>query len=173
MAKQVNFAIPFGMGAESLARALGTDHEKAESYIQAWNERYTGVPTYLTDLWQRLRYIKPIRNSMRRVFSPISGRIRKFNEVTDRFGRLERKVRACQAQQMEADLAKMAMIEIDRQLRNHSMESRLVMMIHDSLVVEAPRAELPEARRIMKHAMEHCVDWPEVRLEVDIKEGWG
>jgi DNA polymerase I len=152
-AKAVNFGICFGQGAHSLASDLGVHPDQAQSYIDSFFGVYRGAGKFFDETVQSL---KDQKNPEERViFSPF-GRIRKF---TTRFtSREARKARVTPLQQMESDIVKQAMVGINREFVKRGMRSKLVMMIHDSIWVEAPEEEANEARQIMDKIMTTAAD---------------
>lgn len=152
-AKAVNFGICFGQGPHSLAADLGIHPDQAQSYIDSFFGMYRGAAKFFEETVQRL---KDQKNPEERVILSPFGRVRRF---TKRFtGREARKARVTRLQQMESDIVKQAMVGINREFVKRGMRSKLVMMIHDSIWVEAPEEEAKEARRIMEKVMTTSAD---------------
>ena len=161
-AKAINFGICFGQGARSLSADLGITPEEAQSHIDAFFKMYSGAQEFFEDTVMGLK--KKSRRT--RVITSPFGRARQFPH---RFvPREERKARVTLLQMLEADIAKRAMVRIDRTFREMGLQSRIVMMIHDSIWVEAPEAEQETARTVMEEAMTTVVDLSvplEIRFE--------
>ncbi|MEJ5367580.1 MAG: DNA polymerase I [Bryobacteraceae bacterium] len=149
-AKAVNFGIVYGQTPFGLAQQLGIPQEQAREYIQRYFERYPGVRMwidrtveevrergYTLTLWGRRRPIPDIasKNPNARAFA-------------------ERTAVNTPLQGTAADLMRKAMIVVDGELRRRGWRSRLLLQVHDELVLECPPEELEEARAMVKRAME-------------------
>jgi len=152
-AKAINFGICFGQGAVSLASDLGVHPDQAQSYIDGFFGMYKGAGKFFDETVQSL---KDQKNTEKRViFSPF-GRVRRF---TTRFTSKEaRKARVTLLQQMESDIVKQAMVGINREFVKQGMKSKIVVMIHDSIWVEAPDEEAKKATQIMEKVMTTAAD---------------
>jgi DNA polymerase I len=160
-AKAINFGICFGQGAVSLASDLGVNPDQAQSYIDGFFGMYKGAGDFFEKTVQGL---KDQKNPEKRViFSPF-GRIRKF--ATSFTSREARKARVTPLQQMESDIVKQAMVGINREFAKRGMRSKIAMMIHDSIWVEAPEEEAEEARLIMEKIMTTAAD---LRVPLQVK----
>jgi len=157
-AKQVNFGICFGISPSGLAGRINKVRQGqglpfintagAQGYIDGFYDRYPKVREFFETEWQRL---KAIPQSERLVRS-LLGRIRKFDTRAN--PAVERRFRVTVPQQIEADLIKTAMVRLSRIFNRRKMGARIVMMIHDSLWVEAPEKEAGQVRHLMKRMME-------------------
>lgn len=162
-AKAVNFGILFQMTAMGLARELGTDRSTAQRYINAFWAKYSVAKEYLDRFVQELADKKPEERMVR----SYSGRIRRFDGA---FGVSERrKAKATLLQQSEADILRLAVMRLYARLRDLKLKSRIVMLIHDAIYVEAPQDEAERAREVLKREMERAVELPIVPLEVDLE----
>ncbi|HTY21820.1 MAG TPA: DNA polymerase [Desulfomonilaceae bacterium] len=171
-AKQVNFGICFGISAGRLAGRISqvrreqglppVDQATAQTYIDHFDARYPGVKGFFETEWDRMKN----RPKSERVVKSLLGRIRRFDTTASR--PVERKFRVTWPQQIEADLIKTAMVRLDRIFKRRKMGSRIVMMIHDALWVEAPQEEATEVRHLMKRMMTTAAKLT-VPLEVDFK----
>jgi DNA polymerase-1 len=165
-AKTINFATIYGQGPFSLARQLGISQDEAKDFIRLYFERFAGVREYLDECVERAR--------RQGYAETLFGRRRYIPELKDRnyniraFG--ERVAMNSPLQGSAADLIKRAMIGIWRSLRDARHESRLLLQVHDELVVECPRDEVDEVTRVVKHEMEHAADLT-VSLVVDVGVG--
>ncbi|MGO9566352.1 MAG: DNA polymerase A family protein [Desulfomonilaceae bacterium] len=158
-AKAVNFGIGFGMGAKSLSKKISTSEAEAQAVIDQFFETYSGANAFFGQQWEKLK-----RQRGERVIRSPFGRIRKFPGRLD--AEQKRKMRVTLLQQVEADIVKIAMVKIHWNLKRHSMNTRIVMMIHDSIWLEAPEEEKDFASFLMKHLMTTAVKLS-VPLEVD------
>lgn len=165
-AKAVNFGIVYGIGAFSLAKDIGVSNKEAKEYIDSYMHTYQGVAAYMqrmidaakdtgyaTTLFGRRRYLPELAAS---------------NHMLRAFG--ERVARNMPIQGTAADIIKIAMVRVDRRLYAEKMESRLILQVHDELIVEAPEAEADRALQIVTEEMEHACDMA-VLLRADGKIG--
>jgi DNA polymerase-1 len=165
-AKAVNFGIIYGLSAFGLARQLGIERSEAAKFIAAYFARYKGVKEYLD------RHLEEVRKSgfTRTLF----GRIRPIPEIQSPQGAMralgERIALNTPLQGTAADLIKLAMIDIDRQLVGSKLGARMTLQVHDELLFEVPRARLADLRALVKQAMEQ-VHPLRVPLLVDLKAG--
>ena len=165
-AKAVNFGIVYGIGAFSLAKDIGVSNKEAKEYIDSYMHTYQGVAAYMhrmidaakdtgyaTTLFGRRRYLPELAAS---------------NHMLRAFG--ERVARNMPIQGTAADIIKIAMVRVDRRLYAEKMESRLILQVHDELIVEAPEAEADRALQIVTEEMEHACNMA-VLLRADGKIG--
>ena len=165
-AKAVNFGIVYGIGAFSLAKDIGVSNKEAKEYIDSYMHTYQGVADYMqrmidaakdtgyaSTLFGRRRYLPELAAS---------------NHMLRAFG--ERVARNMPIQGTAADIIKIAMVRVDRRLYAEGMESRLILQVHDELIVEAPEAEAARALQIVTEEMEHACDMA-VLLRADGKIG--
>ena len=173
VAKEINFAICFGMGNESLCATINEVKEKqgrsdlidpktAESYIGGFYARYPRVRQFFADEWTRMTKL-PVKD---RVVRSLLGRERHFPWRPS--AAVERQFRVTWPQQIEADLMKTAMVRLDRIFRRRNMKARIVMMIHDALWVECPEDEAEQVRYLVRRIMTTAAKLT-VPLEVDIE----
>jgi DNA polymerase I len=133
-----------------------------QEYIDQFHARYPGVQAFFEQEWKRL---KRFPRKDRVVPSPM-GRIRRFDAYPSKA--LERRFRATLPQQIEADLIKNATIRLDRIFRQRDMQARIVMMIHDSLWIEAPEKEAEQAGHLTRTMMITAAKL-RVPLEVEVE----
>jgi DNA polymerase-1 len=163
-AKAVNFGIVYGQTPFGLSQSLGIDRKEAEQYIRAYFERYSGVRRWLDQT------ISEVRRSG--ISVNLFGRRRPIPDMNSRNPNArnfaERTAVNTPLQGAAADLIKLAMIRIDDQL--HGMQARMLLQVHDELVLEAPPEEMEEVSALVKSAMEG-VKKLDVPLLVDIGAG--
>jgi DNA polymerase-1 len=165
-AKAINFGIIYGQTPFGLAAQLGIDQKEAAQFIAAYFARYRGVKEYLE------RSLDEARKSG--VTRTLSGRTRPVPEITSTQFNLrnfaERTALNTPLQGTAADLIKLAMIVIARQLAEQKFQARMILQVHDELLFEAPHDELDRLRPLVRKAMENVHDLA-VPLVVDLKAG--
>ncbi len=165
-AKVINFGLIYGMSAFGLAAALGIDRDAAKTYIQTYFERYPGVRRYMDETRERAReqgYVETVfgrRLWLAEIRSP-SGPRRQA---------AERAAINAPMQGTAADLIKLAMIAVHDWLAAERLASRLIMQVHDELVLEVPEAEVDVVRKGL-HRLMAGVAQLRVPLEVDVGAG--
>ena len=169
-AKVINFGILYGMSPFGLSRELGIGGKEAKTYIDHYFDRYQGVKEYIEGLKITARkdgYVLTIMGR-RRTLKDIDSRNKVLREAA------ERMAINTPIQGSAADLIKMAMIRVDREFREAGMEARLILQVHDELIVEAPEREAAGSERILKEAMEGVAKLS-VPLTVSVSRGknWG
>lgn len=165
-AKAVNFGIIYGKGAFSLGQDLGISRKEAEEYINAYFARYPKIKTFMEDtikngtkngyvstLWNRRRNMPELQSS---------------NFMQRAAG--ERAAMNMPIQGTAADIIKLAMIKVHRALQDGGYRSRLILQVHDELLIEAYKEEKEAVAKILKENMEHAADLL-VPLDVDVHEG--
>jgi DNA polymerase-1 len=165
-AKAVNFGIVYGQTPFGLAAQLGIDRKEAETYIRAYFERYSGVKKFIE------RTIEEVRRTG--VAKTLHGRERPIPDMHTRNPNArsfaERTAVNTPLQGTAADFIKVAMIRIDRELRASGRRARMLLQVHDELVLEAPPDEVPEIKQMVKREMENVYTL-EVPLIVDVGTG--
>jgi DNA polymerase-1 len=169
-AKVINFGILYGMSPFGLSRELGIGGKEAKTYIDHYFDRYPGVKEYIEGLKATARkdgYVLTIMGR-RRALKDIDSRNKVLREAA------ERMAINTPIQGSAADLIKMAMIRVDREFREAGMEARLILQVHDELIVEAPEREGAGSERMLKEAMEGVAKLS-VPLTVSVSRGknWG
>lgn len=165
-AKAVNFGIVYGIGAFSLAKDIGVTNKEAKAYIDGYLNHFSGVASYMNKmidkakdngysetLFKRRRYLPELASS---------------NHMLRAFG--ERVARNMPIQGTAADIIKIAMVKVDRRLQQENMASRLILQVHDELIVEAPENEAEKALEIVTQEMENACKM-KVKLLADGKIG--
>ena len=165
-AKAVNFGIVYGIGAFSLSKDIGVTRKEADSYIKGYLHHYEGISKYLESavgdardkgycetLFKRRRYLPELTAS---------------NKMLQGFG--ERVAKNMPVQGTAADIIKIAMVRVYRRLKDENMKSRLIMQVHDELLVEAPENEREKAQLILREEMENACEM-KVKLTADVSFG--
>lgn len=166
-AKAVNFGIIYGQSKYGLAKALNISNKEAEDFINKYFESYPQIRIYMEtkiDFAHEHGYVETMygrRRYLRAALSSANYQIREFAE------------RAAINQPLQgtaADLIKLAMIEVDKQLKAKGLKSKMVMQVHDELVFEVPKDELEELKSLVVEAM--GLGQPlSVPLDVDVNYG--
>lgn len=162
-AKAVNFGIVYGIGAFSLAKDIGVTRKEADTYIKGYLEHYSGVREYMDKVVQNAKesgYVSTLFN--RRRYLP---ELTASNAMLRAFG--ERVARNMPIQGTAADIIKIAMVRVYARLKNEGMKSRLILQVHDELIVESPIDESERAAQILKEEMENACKL-KVPLTVDV-----
>jgi DNA polymerase-1 len=166
-AKAVNFGIVYGISAFGLSANLGISRKEAEAYIKAYFERYAGVKRFIDETIARTRETGVART--------LFGRERPIPDINARNpnarGFAERTAINSPIQGTAADLIKIAMIRIDRALAG--FETRLLLQVHDELVLESPPGEIERVNELVKREMEgvSALDVP-LLVEVGVGDNW-
>ncbi len=165
-AKAVNFGIVYGIGAFSLSKDIKVSVYEARQYIKNYLEHYNGVAEYMEKIVSDAKvngYVKTLFN--RRRYLP---ELASSNAIQRGFG--ERVARNMPIQGTAADIIKIAMIKVYKRLHAENMQSKLIMQVHDELIIEAPENEAEKAYEILKQEMENAVKLS-VKLSVDVNMG--
>lgn len=153
-AKAVNFGIVYGISSFGLSQDLSITRKEAAEYIERYFETYPGVKKYLdgeVDFAKEKGYVTTIFGRRRPVPELSSS-----NFMQRSFG--ERVAMNSPIQGAAADIMKIAMIRVNRRMREEHMESRIVVQVHDELLVEAKNEEIEIVKMILKEEMEHAAD---------------
>ncbi len=168
-AKAVNFGILYGMGDFRLSNDLGISMKEAKLYIESYLSSYPRVAAYLDAIKAEARangYVTTIMGR-RRYIPELAGK----NKNLQNFG--ERVAMNSPIQGSAADIIKLAMLNVDRRLKAEGLDARLLLQVHDELLIESSRACAERAEEILKNEMENAVSLS-VPLDVDIAcgENW-
>jgi DNA polymerase I len=173
-AKAVNFGVIYGQTPFGLAKALGIDKDEAAQFIDAYFQRYDAVDRFMAESLEECRqtgYASTILGRQR----PVEG-VRHPSRRTDlRFRTLAERIAINTViQGSAADLIKMAMLRVDRRLKNERLQSRMLLQIHDELLFEGPEEELEPLAKLVREEMMAAADL-KVVLKVDVASGdnWG
>lgn len=152
-AKAVNFGIVYGIGEFSLAKDLHIPVKEARRYMEGYLEKYHGVREYMQNIKaqaERDGYVKTMMNRIRYIHE-----LKSTNHNVHAFG--ERVALNTPIQGSAADIIKLAMVRVHRRLAEEGLEARLILQVHDELILEAPKTEIEAASKILKEEMEHAV----------------
>ena len=165
-AKAVNFGIVYGISSFGLSQDLSITRSEAAEYIEKYFATYPGVKSFLDELVKNAKekgYVTTMYGRKRPVPELKSG-----NFMQRQFG--ERVAMNAPIQGTAADIMKMAMINVERELKNNGLKSQVLLQVHDELLVEVPEEEKEITVDIIRKEMTRVIDLP-VSLEVDINIG--
>ncbi len=165
-AKAVNFGIVYGIGDFSLSKDLKISKKEAKTYIDIYFERYPNVKKYMVDVVETAKekeYVTTILNR-RRYIPEIKGP----NKIVMSFG--ERLAMNAPIQGSAADIIKLAMINVYKELKKRNLNSTLILQVHDELILNVYKDELEIIEALVKKEMEEVIKLS-VPLEVDISVG--
>ena len=168
-AKAVNFGIVYGISPFSLSQDIGVTTNEAKTYIDTYMEKYHGVREYMADTISRAREMGYVETLFgRRRYLP---ELKASNFNIRSFG--ERVARNMPIQGTAADVMKLAMIRVDARLKRELPEAKLLLQVHDELIVECPESMAARAAALLKEEMEGAMSWS-VPLTVDtgIGKNW-
>ena len=165
-AKAVNFGIVYGISAFSLAQDIGVFQSEAKAYMDSYFAKYHGVRDYMTHVVEQAKadgYVATLFGRRRDL-----PELKSSNFNLRSFG--ERVALNMPIQGTAADIIKAAMVRVDARMRAEHLQARLLLQVHDELIVECPAEEAETVKAILVEEMEHVVDY-RVPLLVDAKIG--
>lgn len=165
-AKAVNFGVVYGISDFGLANNLGISRKEAKSYIDTYFERYPGIKNYMENVVREARdkgYVETLFHRRREIPDINS---RNFNVR----GFAERTAINSPIQGSAADILKIAMIRLDQALRDGRFKSRMLLQVHDEIVLEVPANELTAIKTLVKEIMESAIELS-VPLKADESAG--
>ena len=165
-AKAVNFGIVYGLSAFGLSQQIGIEQREAKKFIDAYFEKYKGVRTFIDHVLAETRREQQVKT--------LFGRVRPIPDINSKNanarGFAERTAVNTPLQGTAADLIKLAMIQIDEELRARKLRSRMLLQVHDELLFEVPEAEVETMREFVREKMEKVYEL-KVPLLVEIGVG--
>ncbi len=165
-AKAINFGLIYGMSAFGLARQLRIGRDEAEAYISLYFNRYPGVKKYMDEMRKIAAdqgYVETLHG--RRLYLP---EINSRNYNRRQYA--ERTAINAPMQGSAADLIKLAMIKVDQWLQDEAPDTRMILQVHDELVLEVPEAELASAEEKIVELMSGVAD---LRIPLEVDTGTG
>ncbi|MGH9469345.1 MAG: DNA polymerase I [Terriglobia bacterium] len=169
MAKAINYGVIYGLSAFGLAERTGASQSEAQHYIDEYFRRYHRVHDFIQGCVEQARETGEVRT--------LFGRLRPIPEIRSRDAvarnRAGREAMNTPLQGTAADLMKLAMIKVHGRLHRENMQTRIILTVHDELVLEAPEAEVETAREIVRKEMEgvHPLRVP-LRVEAGVGGNW-
>ncbi len=152
-AKAVNFGIVYGISAFSLAQDIGVTVAEAKAYIENYLARFSGVRNYMTNVVEQAKaagYVETLMHR-RRALPELAA----SNFQTRSFG--ERVALNMPIQGTAADIIKLAMVRVDERLEREGLHGRLILQVHDELIVECPEAEAEQTAKLLEDEMERVI----------------
>jgi len=169
IAKTINFSIVYGIGDFSLAKDLGITMSQAHQYIDEYHRKYPGIKPYLQSLLDRAYKVGYVETAFKR--RRYIDELKSQNRNVRLFG--ERAAMNAPVQGSAADIIKIAMVILDRRLRNELPDGKLVLQVHDELILEVRNDKSQLAAKILKESMENAVKLSVPLIaEVEVKKDW-
>jgi len=165
-AKAVNFGIVYGIGAFSLSHDVGVSVKEAGSYIDGYLATYSGVANYLAGIVEQARhdgYVTTLYGRRRQLPELLSS-----NRIVQAQGK--RLAMNTPIQGTAADVIKIAMIKVSERLERENLDAKLILQVHDELIIESGQRDSAAAAKILKEEMENAASLG-VPLEVEVGEG--
>ena len=164
-AKAVNFGIVYGISEYGLGMQLGIPQKKAKMYIEQYLEKYEGIKTYMESISEKAKekgYVETLYH--RRRYVP---ELQSNNFMVRNFGK--RVAMNTPIQGTAADIMKIAMIKVMNEIKEKNMKSKIVLQVHDEIMIEAPKEEANQVKEILKRNMENVIKL-KVPLVVDVTQ---
>ena len=152
-AKAVNFGIVYGISDFGLAEQIGLSRKKAKEYINQYLSEYSGIKFFMETITEQAKeqgYVETLYN--RRRYIP---ELKSNNYMVRQFG--QRAAMNTPIQGTAADIMKIAMIKVYREIKNRKLNSKIVLQVHDEMRREVPKEELEEVKTLLKQCMESAI----------------
>lgn len=165
-AKAVNFGIVYGIGAFSLSKDVGITVKEASQFIKNYLDTFVGVKEYMNTITQFAKengYVATLYNR-KRILPEINNSNRNIQEMGKRMAM------NTPIQGTSADIIKIAMVKVSQRLKAENMKAKLILQVHDELIVEAPLEEAEKAAAILQEEMQNAAQLS-VPLKVDVNKG--
>jgi DNA polymerase-1 len=168
-AKAVNFGIVYGISPFGLAAQLNIDQKVARTYIETYYQRYAGIKRFIDETLDQVRRTGSV--------STYFGRIRPIPDIQSRNpnmrGFAERTAINTPLQGTAADLIKLAMIALDREITRRSLKSRMTLQVHDELLFDVVPSEAEEMQSLVQREMEHVAEFSiPITADVGLGQNW-
>jgi DNA polymerase-1 len=153
-AKAVNFGIVYGISDFGLGEQLGIGRKKAKQYIDEYLEQYAGIKKFMNDITETAKeqgYVETLFH--RRRYIP---ELKSNNYMVRQFG--SRAAMNTPIQGTAADIMKIAMIKVYKKIKEQGLKSKIVLQVHDEMMIEVPIDEKEQVEKIMKESMESAAD---------------
>ncbi|MDD5401957.1 MAG: DNA polymerase I [Dehalococcoidales bacterium] len=170
LAKTVNFGVIYGMSGYGLEQATELSRQEAEQFITTYFEKYPGVKKYLEETRELARsqgYVQTVLGR-RRMIPEINSPNRNIREAA------ERMAINMPVQGTSADIVKVAMINLDREINSRQLKTRMLLQVHDELIFEVPETEIGVVSGLVRELMANAIKL-DIPVKVDLKAGttWG
>ena len=166
-AKAVNFGIVYGISDFGLGEQIGVSRKKAKEYINQYLEKYYGIKRFMDEIVEKAKeqgYVETLFN--RRRYIP---ELKSKNFNIRQFG--ARAAMNTPIQGTAADIMKIAMINVYKKLKEEKLDARLILQIHDELLIEAKEDEKERVKNILQSCMEDAIKL-EVPLKAEVSEAY-
>lgn len=168
-AKAVNFGIVYGISDFGLAEQLGITKKEAKKYIDQYLEKYSGINKFMNDIVDKAKeqgYVETLFNR-RRYIPELSSN----NYMVRQFG--SRAAMNTPIQGTAADIMKIAMVSLYKALKEQKIDAKIVLQIHDELMIECKKEESKTAQKILKECMENAIKLSiPLEVETEVAENW-
>ena len=168
-AKAVNFGIVYGISDFGLAEQIGVSRKEAKKDIEQYLEKYSGIKTFMDNIVEEAKekgYVETIYH--RRRYVP---ELKSKNYMVRKFG--ERVAMNTPIQGTAADIMKVAMINVFNELKKRGLKSRIILQIHDELLIETEKSELNEVKNLLVNCMENVIKLKvPLKAEVSLGNNW-
>ena len=164
-AKAVNFGIVYGISDFGLAEQLGISRSKAKEYIEQYLEKYSGIDKFMKDVVEDAKekgFVETLFNRRRYITE-----LKSNNYMVREFGK--RAAMNTPVQGTAADIMKIAMINLNKELEKNEIDAKLVLQVHDELILEAKEQDKDRAKEMLKQCMEKAIKLM-VPLDVEVSE---
>ncbi len=164
-AKAVNFGIVYGISDFGLAEQLGIPRKEAKKYIEQYLEKYSGIDKFMKEVVEEAKekgYVETLFN--RRRYIP---ELNSNNYMVRQFG--ARAAMNTPIQGTAADIMKLAMVNLNKALEETNLEAKIILQVHDELILEVSEKDKEQAKQMLKKCMENAVQLT-VPLEVEVSE---
>ena len=164
-AKAVNFGIVYGISDFGLGEQIGVSRKVAKAYIDEYLNKYSGIKKFMEDIVEKAKeqgYVETLFN--RRRYIP---ELKSNSYVVRQFG--ARIAMNTPIQGTAADIMKIAMIRVHQELEKRKLKSKLVLQVHDELIIEAEKSEKEEVKELLQNAMEEAITL-EIPLKAEVSE---
>lgn len=166
-AKAVNFGIVYGISEFGLGEQLGVSRKKAKEYIEQYLDKYNGIKEFMTNIVEETKekgYVETLYH--RRRYVP---ELKSNNYMVRQFG--GRVAMNTPIQGTAADIMKIAMINVYNKLKENNLKSKLIVQVHDEILVETLESEKEQVKQIVKEEMENVIKL-KVPLLAEVEEGY-
>jgi DNA polymerase-1 len=173
-AKRVNFGLLYGMGTQSLAQQAGISMKEAQQFVDAYFAGFPNIKKYIDETKKRAKtegYVETLLG--RRRYFPILQTQTRDARTNIMQRTAEREAINHPIQGTAADIIKIAMINIHARLIKRKLEARLILQVHDELILEAPQHEAEEVKQLVKELMENAYRLdPPLKVEIESGQNW-
>ena len=168
-AKAVIFGIVYGISGFGLGNNLHISRQEASNFIKKYYELYPGVKKYMDEIIKEAYATGEVKTMF--------GRVRKINELKDTNYMVrssgERMALNTPIQGSSADIMKLAMIDVYKKIKENKLESKMILQIHDEIIIDAKEKELDKLKDIVKQSMENIVKLSvPLKVEINIGKNW-